>query len=173
LTVTFFGRPYASGVFTQFAQNTAVVSGSNTSTSWANLGAGQTFEWYVTVSDGTATTTGPTWTFHTTPSADPVFVGVGDIAACDPVIADTATGNIVQAIDGVVFTTGDDVYYYGTAEEYANCYAPTPWGSPSVLSRTRPIPGNHDWGIGGTINRNNLDPYFAYFGANATDAGGT
>ena len=168
LTVTFFGRPYASGVFAQIAQNTGVASGTSTTSPWASLGSGQTFEWYVTVSDGVATTTGPTWTFHTTPSTDPVFVGVGDIAACT-VTEDTATGNIVKEIDGVVFTTGDDVYYFGTAEEYADCYAPTPWGSPSVLSRTRPIAGNHDWGI---PDRNTLEFYFDYFGANATDAGG-
>ena len=82
MTVTFFGRPFASGNFAQIAQNTGVASGTNTTTPWANIGAGQKFEWYVTVSDGTATTTGPTWTFSTAPSADPVFVGAGDIAAC-------------------------------------------------------------------------------------------
>src|SRR5215216_6221036 len=109
LTVTFFGRPYASGVFEQIAQNTAVASGSNTTTSWASLGAGQEFEWYVTISDGAAMTTGPTWTFHTTPSADPVFVGSGDIASCS-VTDDTATGDIIQGIAGTVFTTGDNVY---------------------------------------------------------------
>ena len=170
LTVTFFGRPYASGVFTQIAQNTGVASGSNTTTSWASLGAGQEFEWYVTVSDGIATTTGPTWIFHTTPSADPVFVGSGDIASCDvDVIEDTATGELISGIQGTIFTTGDNVYPNGTAAEFANCYETTPWGSPSVQSRTRPVPGNHDWGTGVT---NNLDGYFGYYGANATDAGG-
>ena len=59
-----------------------VASGTNDTASWSNLGAGQTFQWYVTVSDGTLTTTGPTWTFHTVASADPVFVGSGDIASC-------------------------------------------------------------------------------------------
>ena len=55
-------------------------------------------------------------------------------------------GNIITGIDGNVFTTGDNVYPSGTAAEFTNCYAPTPWGSPSVKSRTRPVPGNHDWG---------------------------
>jgi hypothetical protein len=41
LTVTFFGRPYASGVFAPIAQNTGVASGNNTTTQWASLGAGQ------------------------------------------------------------------------------------------------------------------------------------
>ncbi len=65
MTVTFFGRPFASGNFAQIAQNTGVASGTNSTTAWAPLGAGQKFEWYATVSDGMATTTGPTWTFNT------------------------------------------------------------------------------------------------------------
>ena len=168
LTVTYFGRPLASGNFTQIAQHTGVSSGGNDTASWSGLGAGQTFEWYATVSDGTDTTTGPTWTFHTTPSSDPVFVGTGDIASC-AVTEDTATGNIIQGIEGNVFTVGDNVYENGTAADFANCYAPTPWGSPGVKSRTRPAPGNHDWGAGVT---DNLNGYFGYFGAAATDADG-
>ena len=95
LTVTFFGRPFASGNFTQIgAANSGVPSGTNTTKAWANLGAGQSYEWYVTVSDGTTTRTGPTWTFHTVASTDPVFVGAGDIASC-AITEDTATGNVV------------------------------------------------------------------------------
>ena len=71
LTVTYFGRPLASGNFAQIAQHTGVASGANDTASWASLGAGQTFEWYATVSDGTDTTTGPTWTFHTTAERRP------------------------------------------------------------------------------------------------------
>ncbi len=176
LTVTYFGRPLASGNFVQIAQHTGVISGASDTVLWANLGDGQTHEWYVTVSDGTFTTTGPTWTFHTTPGPDPVFVGVGDIASC-AVTEDTLTGNIMQGIEGYVWTTGDNVYDNGLASEYANCYAttpwgslnPTPWGGPSVFSRTRPVPGNHDWGTG---NTENLNGYFGYFGPNATDANG-
>ena len=85
-----------------------MTSGTNSTAPWASLGSGQTYEWYVTVSDGTLTTTGPTWTFHTIPSTDPVFVGVGDIGSC-AVTDDTATGNLISGIDGAVFTTGDNV----------------------------------------------------------------
>ncbi len=168
MTVTYYGRPFASGVFAQIAQHTGVSSGSEDTATWSSLGAGQEFEWYVTLSDGSLTTTGPTWTFHTTPSVDPVFVGVGDIGSCDTT-DDTATGLIIQGIEGNVFTTGDNVYPNGTASDFTNCYAPTPWGDSSVLSRTRPIPGNHDWGTGVTEN---LDGYFGYFGSNATDVDG-
>ena len=168
LTVTFFGRPLASGNFVQIAQDTGVASGTNTTATWASLGAGQTFEWYVTVSDGVATRTGPTWTFHTVPSADPVFVGTGDIASCD-VTTDTDTGDLIAGIDGHILTTGDNVYPNGTAAEFANCYGTTPWGSAAVKSRTRPVPGNHDWGLGVT---DSLAGYFGYYGAAATDANG-
>ena len=169
LTVTYFGRPFASGNYVQIAQNSGVTSGTDDSASWSSLGAGQTFQWYVTVSDGTLTTTGPTWTFHTVASADPVFVGSGDIASCAAgVIADTATGEMIREIDGTIFTTGDNVYPNGTAGEFAACYETTPWGDDSVQSRTRPVPGNHDWGTG---NTENLDGYFGYYGANANAPG--
>ncbi len=168
LTVTYYGRPLASGPFAQIAQHSGVASGGNDTFVWSGLGAGQVYEWYVTVGDGTYTTNGPTWTLHTAPGADPVFVGTGDIATCSST-GDTDTGNVIMGIDGTIFTTGDNVYPNGTAAEFTNCYAPTPWGDPSVKSRTRPVPGNHDWGTGATEN---LNGYNGYFGANATDANG-
>ena len=97
-----------------------------------------------------------------------MFVGAGDIASCS-VTTDTATGDLIEGIQGSIFTTGDNVYPNGTAADFANCYATTPWGDPSVKSRTRPVPGNHDWGTGVT---NTLAGYNGYYGANATDAGG-
>ena len=98
LTVTFFGRPLASGNFTQIAQNTNVTT-ATTSAAWNAIGAGQTFEWFVTVADAGQTTTGPTWTFTTTPSADPVFVGAGDIADCTRT-QDSATAAVDQRRHG-------------------------------------------------------------------------
>ena len=73
---------------------------------------------------------------------------------------------MISGIDGSIFTVGDNVYPDGTAADFTNCYAPTPWGSSAVKSRTRPIPGNHDWNTG------NLNGYTGYFGAAATDANG-
>ncbi len=99
LTVTYFGRPYASGNYTQIGtQHTGVASGGSDTTSWPSLGSGQTYQWYVTVSDGNLTTTGPTWTFHTAPGSDPVFVGAGDIADCGR-SQDEATGAVIGAIE--------------------------------------------------------------------------
>ena len=69
---------------------------------------------------------------------------------------------MVAGVDGNVWTAGDNVYQSGTASEFANCYDQV-WGG--FKSRTRPVPGNHDW------NSGNLDGYNGYFGVNATDAG--
>ncbi len=126
LTVTYFGRPLASGNFAQIAQNGAVASGSNDTAPWNGRGAGQTYEWYVTVNDGTLTTTGPTWRFHTIASDDPVFVGAGDIADCGRT-QDEATGAVIGGIDGTIWTTGDNVYPTGTLASFNNCYD-SGWG---------------------------------------------
>jgi PKD repeat protein len=88
---------------------------------------------------------------------DPVMVGAGDIAGCS-VLGDEATAAIIDGIAGTVFTTGDNVYDDGTAEEFANCYHPS-WGR--HLARTRPTVGNHEYRTA------NAGPYFEYFGAAA------
>ncbi|HEX5725957.1 MAG TPA: metallophosphoesterase, partial [Longimicrobiaceae bacterium] len=89
------------------------------------------------------------------------LVGAGDIASCWW-RADESTARLLDKIDGVVFTVGDNVYQDGSLRQYARCYAPT-WGR--HLERTRPTPGNHDYktrdGAG----------YFAYFGARAGEPG--
>jgi hypothetical protein len=63
-----FDIPYAMGPvnpFTAIATNSGVASGATASTVWSSLLANTTYEWYVTVSDGTTTTTGPVWQFTT------------------------------------------------------------------------------------------------------------
>ena len=109
------------------------------------------------------TTTGPTWTFHTTPSADPVFVGVGDIAACTNT-NDTDTAAVIQGVDGNVFTDWRQRLSETAPRPISRTATHPAWGIPSIKSRTRPIPGNHDWNTG------NLNGYNGYFGAAATDA---
>jgi Calcineurin-like phosphoesterase len=95
-------------------------------------------------------------------SANPpaVLVGAGDIANCGGMEAATAT--LLDGIAGTVFTTGDNVYPNGAAAEYTNCYEPT-WGRHKA--RTRPSPGNHDYGTAGAVH------YYNYFGASAGPAG--
>jgi hypothetical protein len=96
-----------------------------------------------------------------TPSADPVLVGAGDIADCG-LEGDSATAALLDTIEGTVFTTGDNVYPDGTADQFRDCYGPT-WGR--HLARTRPAPGNHDW------NTRDLAGYLGFFGAVASPAG--
>ncbi|MBZ0159663.1 MAG: PASTA domain-containing protein [bacterium] len=88
-----------------------------------------------------------------------VLVGAGDIASCVS-DGDDATANLLDAIDGVVFTLGDNAYVAGTPVEFAACYDPS-WGRHK--SRTRPAPGNHDYHTRGAFG------YFDYFGDAAGD----
>ena len=136
--------------------------------SWTGLGGGQTYQWFATVNDGTTTTTGPTWTFHTAAETSGTVVSaIGDLATCTET-GDTETAAIMAGIDGPIITTGDNVYQTGTLAEFNACYEPT-WGP--FKARTRPVPGNHDWG-NGVRTPASLTDYFTYFGANA-NAGGT
>ena len=158
VTVTFWGRPYASGVFA-VAGSATVPSGQTASIAWTGRAGGQRYEWYAVASDGTRATTSPTRTFDTAPGADPVLVGAGDIADCART-QDDATGLVMEGVAGTAWTAGDNVYQDGLATEFANCYDPA-WGG--VKARTHPAPGNHDW------NSGNLNGYFGYFGTNAGD----
>ena len=110
-------------------------------------------------------TSGPTPTQTNTPvattSGSAVLVGAGDISSCSN-NNDEATAKLLDGISGTVFVLGDNTYSSGTATEYANCYDPT-WGRHK--SRTKPIPGNHDYntsGASGYFNYfNNVPSYYA------------
>jgi hypothetical protein len=101
-------------------------------------------------SEATATATAQ----PTTTSGSAVLVGAGDIASCSN-SNDEATAKLLDAIPGTVFTTGDNVYDSGTTSQFTNCYGPT-WGRHKA--RTKPSPGNHDYGTSGASG------YFNYFG---------
>jgi hypothetical protein len=92
--------------------------------------------------------------------ASGVLVGAGDIGFCGTGGAD-ATSRLLDRIPGTVFTTGDNAYMSGTADEFRRCYEPA-WGR--HRARTRPVAGNHEYGSGGGA-------YFDYFGANAGPRG--
>ena len=96
------------------------------------------------------------------PSPPAVFVGAGDIGFCGGGGNPAETARLLDTIGGTVFTLGDNAYFSGTAQEYRECYDRT-WGRHK--SRTRPVPGNHEYESPGAA------PYFAYFGANAGTPG--
>lgn len=87
------------------------------------------------------------------------LVGTGDIATC-PSTGDEATADLIDDIDGTIFTTGDNAYPDGTDANFQNCYEPS-WGRHKA--RTYPSPGNHDYHTPGAAG------YFDYFGAAVGD----
>jgi hypothetical protein len=91
-------------------------------------------------------------------AGDPVLVGAGDITHCNR-NKDEATAELLDNIDGTVFTVGDNAYPDGTLAEFKDCYEPT-WGRHK--DRTRPAVGNHDYRTDGAAG------YFTYFGAAAS-----
>jgi hypothetical protein len=95
------------------------------------------------------------------PNDVPVLIGAGDIAVCGAG-GSLATGKLLDREQGTVFVAGDLAYPEGTAEQFRMCYEPA-WGRHK--DRTRPAPGNHEYGSAGAA------PYFAYFGSGAGPAG--
>jgi hypothetical protein len=95
-------------------------------------------------------------------AATQTMVGAGDIASCDD-NDDEETAAVVETVDGIVFTVGDNVYPNGTAENFANCYGPS-WGA--FKDRTRPGIGNHEF-----YNVPGATGYFSYFGEAAGPPG--
>ena len=88
-------------------------------------------------------------------SNDPQVVAAGDIGSCFS-DDDERTAALVDGLpSATVLTLGDNVYEQGTAAEFASCYGPT-WGR--FKGRTKPAPGNHDYGTG------KPDGYVGYFG---------
>ena len=103
---------------------------------------------------------GPAAQSAATPAGAVTLVGAGNIARCDG-SNDEATAALLDSIPGTVFALGDNAMPGGTPTKYQNCYGPS-WGR--HLSRTRPVPGNHEYDSSATAAG-----YFGYFGAAAGD----
>jgi hypothetical protein len=95
-----------------------------------------------------------------TPTNVAVVVGAGDIGPCGA--AGGGTGALLDGISGTVMAIGDLAYPDGAAQQFRTCYE-TAWGRHK--SRTRPVPGNHDYDTAGA------QPYYDYFGSQAGGAG--
>ncbi len=91
-----------------------------------------------------------------------ILVGAGDISSCNN-SNDSATAKLLASIPGTVFAVGDDAYTSGSYTQFTNCYGPT-WGA--YKSRTRPVPGNHEYRTSGAAGYfkyfNNIPKYYAY-----------
>jgi len=108
-------------------------------------------------------------------AADPVLVAAGDVA-CDPDPASDAyngglgrvppeetpgrchqkyTADLIEFLGPTsVLALGDLQYDDGVLDKFTTSYAPA-WGRASVKSRTRPVPGNHEYGSGSTSTTDN------------------
>ena len=143
-----FVLPYnmdGTGPFTLLGTANGVASASNASWNWPNLKPGTTYEWYVTVSDGTSTITGPTWSFTTAalPKA-PTGLTIAD---------ETPTSSDVQITWNPVTldvkehpTTITEYQVYGSQDPY---FAPsgTPLGEPATTTfdHTGILPTMTNW----------------------------
>lgn len=98
------------------------------------------------------------------------FIGAGDIAettARAEASAKVLDGVVAADASTMVWTSGDNAYENASDSDYATKYAPT-WGR--HRSRTRPVPGNHEY------QTPNAAGYFNYFCPTATNCvfpGGT
>jgi acid phosphatase type 7 len=90
------------------------------------------------------------------------LVGAGDIASCKAIEGAEATTKLIEQIPGTVFVAGDLAYEHGSAAEFRDCYGPT-WGR--FKNRTRPAPGNHEYG------GPQASAYFQYWGDQAGPVG--
>lgn len=98
----------------------------------------------------------------TTTERPSVLLAAGDIATCAGK-EDEATAMLLDELieadpQARIAALGDLAYEKGTASEFKECYGPT-WGK--FHARTRPTPGNHEYGTG------NADAYFEEWGSAA------
>jgi Calcineurin-like phosphoesterase len=111
------------------------------------------------VTDSGGNTVSATGQLLVTPGSARILAA-GDIASCSHP-RDEQTAAVLDGLEGLVLTLGDNAYPNGTAQEFASCYEPS-WGRHKA--RTRPAAGNHDFNTSGATG------YFGYFGAAAGPA---
>ncbi len=82
-----FTMPYnmLSNNYQVIATNSGVPSGTTSTAGWPGLNEATSYEWYVTVSDGESTTTGPVWNFSTGHFARTISATAGSNGAISPV----------------------------------------------------------------------------------------
>jgi acid phosphatase type 7 len=104
---------------------------------------------------------------NTTPAApDPVVLAAGDIA--DGHDQDEATAQLLRSTPGTVLAVGDLAYPDGSLDAFQTNYDPT-WGTEK--SRTKPVPGNHEY-VHGTYAMSQFGVgYFDYWNGTANQTG--
>ncbi len=72
------------------------------------------------------------------------ILAAGNIASCGST-NDEATASLLDSLTGTIFALGDNAFPDGSAQAYANCYAPS-WGR--HLGRTYGVLGNREYRSG-------------------------
>jgi hypothetical protein len=85
------------------------------------------------------------------------ILAASNIASCSSP-NDEATASLLDTLPGTIFALGDNAFPDGSAQAYANCYAPS-WGR--HLPRTRAVLGNREYATGSPTAA------FDYFGDRA------
>ena len=110
LTVTFYGQA-AGGGFSLLG-SAVVASGATAELRWTSLAYSTAHDWFVEVSDGANTTTGPVWSFTTAAQPTDVYVddgftaarpnwGYNEFAAITPAVPVVAPYGRLHVTDGV------------------------------------------------------------------------
>jgi hypothetical protein len=139
----------------------------------SGLTAGSTYQFRPTSKDQHGNSTQSTSTFTTLGAGvDPYIVAAGDISTTST--GDTQTSNyIINSLAAAtsVLALGDDAYDNGTYAEFMANYDPT-WGRTAIITKTRPVPGNHEYNVGPLLSPNgsclsdcdsSADPAYGYF----------
>ena len=93
-----------SGPFTTIGTVQNVPSGGTASVGWPGRTADKSYQWYVTISDGTSVTTGPTWTFTSGGTCTvPADCDDGNVCTTDACVSETCVHTLVAGccqVDG-------------------------------------------------------------------------
>jgi hypothetical protein len=96
------------------------------------------------------------------PAATATILAAGDVGECG--FGALQTGTLLDGLSGdFILALGDLAYPDGSAANFRDCFDPG-WGRHK--SRTRPVPGNHEY-----VSDSAANPYFNYFGANGGNRG--
>jgi PKD repeat protein len=134
--------------FQEIGQVSGVASGANASVTWSGLENLTEYEWYVTVDDGSGTTTGPTWSFTTEQLQAPPTVAFDAAPTTGPA---PLSVNFTDQTTGIYDTCSwdfgdlgssticDDQHTYNTAGTYTvTLSVDGSWG-PDSLTKTNYI----------------------------------
>jgi hypothetical protein len=83
-----------------------VASGGNASVIWSGLKEGTEYEWYVDITDGSKTTTGPTWNFSTSGEEPPIEIKSVAVAGIDAPVALATPDTTADVPVGSKYTAG-------------------------------------------------------------------